>query len=364
MENRRAEQHQNTVMGGPLSNEAKNRIHQTLQETLEKELTHAQQTLNLGGIKARARGPWTMLNGDGGGWAETTRLSRELFAQIKGQFSDDIAREILLAAAGVKVSRTSLCEAKLGLLRSIAAQHDFCILASADRYIFRRDKGKGGCCNAIERVAGPDEDSGLRIVYMASEPSLAEAAKLLEEAGDDQLFGMLLGIPSCCREAYARFQPMAIAKQFDLVPMVLDNTTGEMPYDPWVNYPAVYFGRALLSFFPCSFRCPAAGIVARRTFEMLAECDAAWARSFLDFQQTNILYTEYQGVHMFRCPIIDGSIRYEPSDLHSTEPTDLAAVLRSGDRLWVHGKRQVDIYRGMERIAVLEGEDVGVCAFR
>jgi len=354
---------QNTAMGATLSTEARKRILQALQETLENELTSARQALDMGGVKASTGGPWRMLYGDSG-WSEPTQLSRELFAQIRGEFSDDIVREILLAAAGVKVSRTSLSEAKLALLRSIATEHGFCVLASADRYIHRRDKGKGGCCNAIERAAGPDEDSGLRIVYVASDSSLTSAAMLLEQAGDDQLFGMLLGIPSCCREAYARFQPTAMAKQFDLVPMALDNTPGEMPYDAWVNYPAVYFGRALLSFFPCSFRCPSAGTVARSTFKMLAECDAAWAHTFLEFHQTNILYTEYQGVHMFRSPIVDRSIRYKPSHLRSTEPTDLAGILRSGDRLRVRGKRHVDVYRGLERIAALEGEDVSMCAFR
>jgi len=331
---------------------------------MEKELNNARQAPNVDGVKPLARGPWSMLDGDGGAWAEPTHLSRELFARIRGEFSDDIVREILLAAAGVKVSRTSLSDVKFALLRSIAARYDFCVLASRDRYIHRRDEGKGGCCNAIDRVARPGEDTGLHFVYIASDTSLTEAAKLLEEAGDDQLFGMLLGIPTCCREAYGRFQPTAMAKQFDLVPLVLENTPGKMPYDPWVNYPAVYFGRALLSFFPCSFRCLAASAAARSTFAMLAECDASWAHSFLEFQQTNILYTEYQGVHMICRPLVDCSIRYEPKDIRSTEPTELARTLRGGDRLTIRGKRHVDVYRGLERIAVLQGEDVGMCAFR
>jgi hypothetical protein len=304
-----------------------------------------------------------MLTSDGGAWSVPMRLSRDLWAQLQGRFSDDIIREVLLAAAGVKVSRTCLPDADLIVLEALADQHDFSLMTSAQRYLHRPDTGKGGASNALERVAGPDEEDGVRIVYLASSSSLAEAAKLLEEAGDDELFGMLLGIPSCCREAFVTFKPQAVAKQFDFIPLVLDHTFCEMPYDFWLNVAAGYFGRSLLSFFPCSFRCPAAAFAARRTFEMLGDCDSTWARSFLTRQQTNILYTEYQGVYMFRSPLIDGSIHYQPSEFEAAETTELETLIRRGNRLAVRGKHHVDIYCGLDRIGVLEGKDVALCAF-
>lgn len=357
------DQPQDIIDGKSLSAEAKKRIHKALKKTLEEELAKERQTLGVDGAKPAIDGPWSMLASERDAWSAQARLSPELYAQIRGQFSDNIIREVLFAAAGVKVSRTCLSDAKIAYLHEVADQYDFRLVTSSVRYILRPDTGKGGFCNGIERVAGPEEKSGRQNVYIASDASLAEAGKLLEEAGDDELFGMLLGIPPCCREAYARLQPLAQAKQNDLVPLVLDNTPDTTPYDPWLNYVANYFGRALLSFFPCSFRCPAAGTAARRTFEMLAECDGAWARSFLDLQRTNILYTEYQGLHLFRRPLVDGSIHYGPDDFDSTEPTEVAALIRGGDRLDVRGKRQVDIYRGVELIGVLEGEDVGMCVF-
>jgi hypothetical protein len=137
-----------------------------------------------------------------------------------------------------------------------------------------------------------------------------------------------------------------------------------MPYDPWLNYLSQYFGRTLISFFPCSFRCPAAAMVARATFGMLAECDRAWAQSFLDLQQTNVLYTEYEGLHLFRRPFVDGSIQYGPNDFDATELTSVSDLLRRGDRLDVRGKQCVHVYRGSDRIGVLEGEDIGMCVFR
>jgi hypothetical protein len=347
----------------PISDEAKRRVREALRRAVKEELDAQTQIFGPERAKPAIVGPWNMLTSDSGVWDAEAHPSAELYRQIRGRLSDTSVKELLLAVAGVKVSRLSVADAELQFLRCLAEQHGFFLLASHERYLPLRDVGKGNYCNGFERVVGPDEARGLRNVYIASDKSLVEAAKLLEEAVDDELFGALLGIPHCCRNAYERFLPIASAKQFDLVPLVLDDTPGPLSYDSWLNYPAVYFGRSLLSFFPCSFRCKAAHAVARSTYGMLAECDEAWAISFLDLQHSNILYTEYQGVHLFRQPLIDGWIRYGPDDFNSTEPTALAALIRRGDRLEVRGKRLVNIYSGSDRIGILQGEDIGMCVF-
>ena len=96
---------------------------------------------------------------------------------------------------------------------------------------------------------------------------------------------------------------------------------------------------------------------------MLASCDPEWARSFLELQQTNILYTENQGLHLFRRPLIDGSICYGPFDFDSTEPTEIAWLIRQGSRLKVCGKHAVTVYDGSVQIGAIEGEDIGMCMF-
>jgi hypothetical protein len=336
--------------------EGKDAIRKALRETLAKEL-------GADALKTPIGGPWGMVIGAHNTWEAPARLNHELFLQLRGQFSDDMIREILLAAAGIKVSRTCLSDSKLELLQNIAFRYGFNLVASKARFIPHRDKGKGGWSNSIDRVIGHNETSGLRNVYIARDASLAEAGLLLEEAGMDELFGALLGVPPCCREKYERFQAAAQAKQNDFVSLVLENTPGSIPYDPWLNYMAQYFGRSMLSFFPCSFRCPAANIAAKSTFEMLLGCDATWAYSFLELHHTNILYTENLGLHLFRQPLRDGSILYGPDDVDSTEPTEVATLIRRGDRLEVRGKRQVTIYHGSKQIGTLEGEDVGMCVF-
>jgi hypothetical protein len=346
-----------------MSPDAKGRIYEALKRTLEQQLAREGFRLGAQGCEPAIQSPWSMLVDERNAWRVPMRLNHQLYAEIRGQFDDNLVKEILFAAAGIKISRTLLSDEKLELLQRIADRHTFRVLASSEQYIHRCDVGKGGFANVIERVAGTDQANARRIVYIAADRSLVETGRLLEETGDDELFGLLLGIPACCREAYVRFRPIAQARQNDCIPLALDNTSGEMPYDPHLNFAAIYFGANLLSFFPCSFRCPVAGVVARSTFEMLAECDKAWAHSFLDLQRTNIIYTEYQGLHLFRQPFIDGSIHYGPYDFDSTQQTNVATLFGRGDRLKVRGKHALDIYCGAKRIGVLEGEDISMCVF-
>src|SRR5262249_36047209 len=142
--------------------------------------------------------------------------------------------------------------------------------------------------------------------------------------GDDEGFGFLLGIPHCCIEAYKRFQPIAKLKQNDFVPLVLGNTEGSVPYSFWNNYVAQYYGRSLLSFFPCSFNCPAAESIARKTYSILQQCSPQWADSFLAIQRANILYTEYLGLHLFPSTHYrDGWLDYDARSVQSTAATEV-----------------------------------------
>jgi hypothetical protein len=245
----------------------------------------------------------------------------------------------------------------------MANRYGFQIAASKDAWILRADHGKGGWANQMERLAQPDEAGGVSNVYIASDSTLAETGRMLDEAGEDDLFGALLGIPACCRDNFERSKAQAAEKQCDFVPYVLENTPGAMPYDWRLNYLAQYFGSSLLSFFPCSFRCPAAASVADRTLTMLTHCDTAWARRCVELQQANVLYTEYRGVHLFRSQLCNGWIAYDRANLRSSEATELASLLQQGDRLEVTGKHAVSVYRGATKIGNLAEDDACMCAF-
>jgi len=341
----------------------KERLCAILRQTLDEQLQSQSEAKNSSGNREQLSGPWRAFFEEHSAWDSATRLNRDLYLELSRQFDNNLVREILLAAADVKISRASLTKGKLGLLRTVAERYGFQIVTSEQEWILRADRGKGGWANGMGRLAEPDEPGGVRNVYIASDSALAETGRMLDEAREDDLFGALLGIPACCRENFERFKPLAAKKQFDFVPYVLENTCGAMPYDWRLNYTAQYFGCSLLSFFPCSFRCPAAAAVADRTLSMLEHCDPAWARGFVALQQTNVLYTENRGLHLFGAQLCNGSIAYNPRDLQSSEPTELTDLLQQGDRLEVNGKHAVQVFRGPTKVGELSGDDVCMCAF-
>ena len=336
----------------------KERLRRILRETLD-----AQLPLDSNGHRPRMGGPWATFFGEQNVWDETTQLDCGLYLDLRSDFDNNTVREILLAAANIKIARTTLTKEKIAVLQTIADRHGVRIVVGNGQWILRPDQGKGGWANQVERAAEPDEPGAVSNVYIASDATLAETGQMLDEAGEDDLFGALLGIPACCREAFDKNKSSAAGRQLDFIPYVLENTPGDPPWDWRLNYPAQYFGYALLSFFPCSFRCPVAASVACRTLAMLTQCDAAWARKFVDLQQTNILYTESDGLHLLRQPVCDGSIAYSSKDLLSTESTAIAALLRQGNRLDIAGPHSVHIYKDSARIASIAGADTCMCSF-
>lgn len=287
-----------------------------------------------------------------------------LFHELSGEFNDNILREILLASIGVKVSRTCMSIAELETFVPTAQDNNLKVVISAEKYIHRQDIGKGGWSNSLERSVSIDHPDGLFNVYIASDKQLAEKSLKLEEFSEQDDFGSLLGIPRCCRDAYLRSQPIAKLKQNDFVPLVLENTKEQPPYNFWNNYVAQYFGRALLSFFPCSFNCPEAAKLAQTTFNLLRQCSESWAYGFIKLQKTNILYTEYDGLHLFQEPIrINKLTPYDKSKVQSTEYSEIREKIKVGNQIKVLGKRCIEIYNNRKLISRIEGEDVSMCIF-
>ena len=291
--------------------------------------------------------------------------TQTLFHNLCDKFNDNILREIVLASAGLKVSRTCMYPQELEFFLPLAQENNLQVVLSENKYVHLQDMGKGGWSNSIERVVPSDYPDGMFNVYMASDVRLAELSLHSEELSDEDSFGLLLGIPECCREAYLRFQPLAQLKQNDFVPLVLDNTRGTPPYNFWNNYVSQYFGRTILSFFPCSFNCSKAARVAQITFAVLQQCSEVWAKKFIKIQKTNILYTEYRGLHLFHnTDYSDGWIDYDNSFIQSTGLSEVREQLDLGDRLKVLSKHHIAIYSTERFVSELKSKDISMCILR
>lgn len=290
--------------------------------------------------------------------------TKDLFGELKDKFNDNMLRELILASCGLKVARTCLSYDDLGTFLPVAERNNLKVIVSSEKYLHRKDIGKGGWSNSLECVVPADYEGGLFNVYVATEKHLAALGLKTEEQNCEDEFGLLLGIPLCCRQAYMQNHQLARRKQNDLIPFVLDNTIGPPPFNFWNNYIAQYFGRALLSLFPCSFNCTLAADLAQTSFSVLRQCSELWANQFIASQQMNILYTEYLGVHQFPGSIYtDGWVKYESKAVESTENTEVSQYLKAGDRLKVLDRHSVEIYDGNQLVQRLSNEDVSVCLF-
>ena len=293
-----------------------------------------------------------------------SKETRDLFCKLRDRFNDNMMREVVLASCGLKVARTCMSDDDLLTFLPVAEQNNLKVALSPEKYMHRRDIGKGGWSNSLECAVPTDHEAGLFNVYIATDKYMADLGLKTEAHNYEDEFGLLLGIPECCRNAYMEGHELARLKQNDLVPIVLDNTTGHPPYNFWNNYVAQYFGRALLSFFPCSFNCTFSADLAQRSFSVLQQCSESWADHFINSQQTNILYTEYLGVHQFPGSFYgEGWLKYDPWLIESTETTEVSQCLTDGDRLKVLDRHGVEIYNGNLLLTRLQDEDVSVCIF-
>jgi hypothetical protein len=289
-------------------------------------------------------------------------LSANLFGDCKAHFKGSLLREVLLAASGVKVSRIVANQEQLAVLHNLANLYQFSVINGRVPRLASRDVGKGLCSNQ-GRIAGPEEPGSFLFTYVARTLALAKSAAECDEVGDSEGFGKLLGIPACCRVAYRKFEPIARRSQGDLIPQVWKETSFDVPFDCWLNVAARYFGKSLISFFPCSFHCSDARSEAMMAYQLIRECSPALAATLLESHLTNVVYTEYQGVHVIRAPLIENAVLYKQQDVKSTSGTRVAQMIRSGDRLVIESRQKIVCYMGARKVGTVQGRQVFPCLF-
>ena len=278
------------------------------------------------------------------------------------------AREILCVWAGLKSARVGMAPADLPIFIQSVQSLGLAWCCSSRKYLGKRDIGKGGWSNKFGGIVSPSSRQGDWLVYVARDAATAEAACSAEESNREFDFGSSLGIPDCCARFYLQYQQAAQAKQNDYVPFVLDQTSGNPPYDFRLNYVAQYFGYSLISFFPCSFRCPSAVLVAQRTLELLSQYVPRLATETVRLQRCPVLYTEYNGIYLFEKSAWDPetrTLRYDPTAIRGTLPPQSAVFrkLRDGDTLAVLSTHTAKIKCRTETVAVLGGDNVSICLF-
>lgn len=205
------------------------------------------------------------------------------------------ALEIYLAANGLKITRTMMDDAELAKILPLLSELDIEILLSKEKFLLGTDAGKGGFGNSFGAVVPAGHPQGYFCVYIGRDLAELNKARRLDETGDDDRFGELLGIPACCRLHFAANRERFGAEQND--PTQYIGQDGAVI--PWCSHFPMYFGYGLFSHFPCSVDCAMTHEMAIRNEALLREASPELADTFVNYQFSNYLYSEYDGIFAF-----------------------------------------------------------------
>lgn len=258
-----------------------------------------------------------------------------LFDAIRPHLSPIQFRETMTAVVGWKVARIALPEHPILTIVPVLRDFGLAVAISEDSYIHRPDVGKGGWSNTHAEVVTDGSGRGDYYVYIAKADAMMLTAVEAEGEGDSEIFGDTLGIPQCCREAYAEYINIARAKQNDVTPMTAHRTVSRPPHSGWNNLASQYFGASLISFAPCSLECSAAQAISRTTFSLIRSYDPNLADLFYNCHFSNMIYSERDGIHWLKESVWtdSGFFAYDPACVQSTSGGPLAEAFLRGNRL-------------------------------
>jgi hypothetical protein len=196
--------------------------------------------------------------------------AQRVFSSLHEKAPPIALREVLEAVLGLKCSRLNVWQAGLEHLQALAREFDFGLAVSEWKMIVTLDEGKGDWSDGVLQYVPFDDPRGLFSAYLGSTKEKAITALRAEANLGDDAFGELLGIPSCCRRFYTECRERASSAGNDY----LWETLGDVPRckaEPaGANIIGQYFGRCLLSYFPCSLRCGASRTASTTKREALS----------------------------------------------------------------------------------------------
>lgn len=267
---------------------------------------------------------------------QQARASAVLLAEMALKIGAHKALEIYLAANGLKITRTMMLDTELDKFLPIISDLNIEILLSKEKFLSGTDVGKGGYGNSFGAVVPTDHPHGHFCVYIGRDLLELDEARRLDENGDDDRFGEILGIPECCRLHFTANKEQFSATQND--PTLFIKQDGAMM--PWCSHFPMYFGYGLFSHFPCSFACEATHKMAIRNESLIRKAAPELADTFVNYQFSNYLYSEYDGIFSFgdinKSQIGGGlSWSYDNRKLEATTSSLLSEIIFSCDCITV-----------------------------
>jgi hypothetical protein len=199
--------------------------------------------------------------------------ARRIFSSLREKAPPIAIREVLEAVIGLKCSRLNVWQSGLEYLQALAREFNFGLAVSEWKIVPTLDAGKGDWSDGVLEYVPLEDSRGLFSAYLGSTVEEAIIALKAETSLGDDAFGKLLGIPSCCRRSYMERCARASSTGNDFLWETIGAEPRRQAEPAGANVVAQYFGRCLLSYFPCTLQCRASRIVSatrRDTLSLVA----------------------------------------------------------------------------------------------
>jgi hypothetical protein len=204
--------------------------------------------------------------------------------------------ELLLAAAGQKVSRISLrtrdADCQEALLRSGVIH---CYSSSA--FVNDHDHRIAGFSNTF-LSSNHVLDAGDRHESLCYVAGNGVDARLAMELDNENAAGHTFAIPQCCEKAFQARWPNAKEQRGDLFSLLLRSAAKKTKAFniPWQsNFGAMYFGGGLCWHFPCRLDCEETALMIDERLLKLAELSTELAVSLSDTQRRPFVWSHLHG---------------------------------------------------------------------
>lgn len=253
----------------------------------------------------------------------------DLYKHLTATFQSTGAREVMEAACGQRVVRMQVDKAELDALDRLSQAYQFHV-DIADYKVLNRLNQHSSWSDYIDQRTDLTTTAGLFIAYIASTPQSVQSAKFAEASDDDNELGRLLGIPSCCINAYIQFcRSKAVHRRVPFFRITYHDQSPIVHAFAGANILGVFYDACLLGHFPCSPRCHPSAHISRRRLLFLAQVDKTEAGRLLQHHRSSYLL------------ISDAVLRIAPGRL----PDRLDEVVAAEDRVegklptWLNGSR-------------------------
>ncbi|MBI2208204.1 DUF483 domain-containing protein [Candidatus Woesearchaeota archaeon] len=201
------------------------------------------------------------------------------------------------------------------------------------------DAGKGGYANIVKRLPISHSEDGLYHLYISRDKNIAKFLKILENKNDDRSVGELLGYPKCCIDFFMKNRERQQKIQNDYILPTLENSNGfKFPF--YTNYAMRYFDITLLSHFPHDFNCKESIAIAKKNLECIKKFDKTLAGNFENMLRNAILYTENEGVFVFKNYRLENNI-LEYNEILPTEKNELFKLLNQNEKIEIISKNKI-----------------------